>query len=168
MEYETKSHCKYLIALHLILVVKYRKQLLKGDVGDFVKQKITEIAERSEFNIEEIEVNKDHIHILLTISPNISVASYVRRIKQSTTQSLCRDLNGLKSNSGLKKHFGLTDILFALLGMRLLIQFKNTFKSRANYSDSSHRRRFASINGFSRKDSIKSFHNILAFCPFCN
>ena len=33
MEYETKSHCKYLIALHLILVVKYRKQLLKGDVG---------------------------------------------------------------------------------------------------------------------------------------
>ena len=88
MEYETKSHCKYLIALHLILVVKYRKQLLKGDVGDFVKQKITEIAERSEFNIEEIEVVKDHIHILLTISPNISVASYVRRIKQSTTQSL--------------------------------------------------------------------------------
>ncbi|WP_352255691.1 IS200/IS605 family transposase [Pseudoalteromonas sp. 19-MNA-CIBAN-0066] len=88
MEYDTKSHCKYLIALHLILVVKYRKQLLKGDVGDFVKQKITEIAERSEFNIEEIEVDKDHIHILLTISPNISVASYVRRIKQSTTQSL--------------------------------------------------------------------------------
>jgi len=85
MEYDTKSQCKYLIALHLILVVKYRKQLLKGDVGDFVKQKITKIAERSEFNIEEIEVVKDHIHILLTISPNISVASYVRRIKQSTT-----------------------------------------------------------------------------------
>ncbi|WP_350547559.1 MULTISPECIES: IS200/IS605 family transposase, partial [unclassified Pseudoalteromonas] len=63
-------------------MVKYRKQLLKGDVGDFVKQKITKIAERSEFNIEEIEVVKDHIHILLTISPNISVASYVRRIKQ--------------------------------------------------------------------------------------
>ena len=68
-----------------------------------------------------------------------------------------RDLNGFKSNSGLKKHFGLTDILFALLEMRLLIQFENTFKSRANYSDSSHRRRFASINGFSRKISIKVF-----------
>ena len=154
MEYETKSHCKYLIALHLILVVKYRKQLLKGDVGDFVKQKITEIAERSEFNIEEIEVDKDHIHILLTLSPNISVASYVRRIKQSTTQSLWSRFKWFKSNSGLKRQFGLTDILFALLEMRLLIQFENTFKSRANYSDSSHRRRFASNNGFSRKISI--------------
>ena len=85
MEYETKSHCKYLIALHLILVVKYRKQLLKGDVGDFVKQKITEIAERSEFNFEEIEVDKDHIHILLTISPTICVASYVRRRRDRNT-----------------------------------------------------------------------------------
>ena len=103
MEYETKSHCKYLIALHLILVVKYRKQLLKGDVGDFVKQKITEIAERSEFNIEEIEVVKDHIHILLTISPNISVASYVRRIKQSTTQSLWSRFKWFKKQFWVKK-----------------------------------------------------------------
>jgi hypothetical protein len=39
--------------------------------------------------------------------------------------------------------------------MLLLIQFENTFKNRVSYSDSSHRRRFASINGFSRKDSIK-------------
>ena len=105
MEYETKSHCKYLIALHLILVVKYRKQLLKGDVGDFVKQKITKIAERSEFNIEEIEVVKDHIHILLTISPNISVASYVRRIKQSTTQSLWSRFKWFKKQFWVKKTF---------------------------------------------------------------
>ncbi|WP_352283888.1 IS200/IS605 family transposase, partial [Pseudoalteromonas sp. Q18-MNA-CIBAN-0097] len=86
-------------------VVKYRKQLLKGDVGDFVKQKITEIAKRSEFNIEEIEVDKDHIHILLTISPNISVASYVRRIKQSTTQSLWSRFKWFKKQFWVKKTF---------------------------------------------------------------
>jgi putative transposase len=44
MEYQTNSHCKYLIALHLILLVKYRKQLLQGEVGDFIKLKIIEIA----------------------------------------------------------------------------------------------------------------------------
>ena len=56
MEYQTNSHCKYLIALHLILVVKYRKQLLQGEVGDFVKLKIIEIASRSEFNMEEVRL----------------------------------------------------------------------------------------------------------------
>ena len=56
MEYQTNSHCKHLIALHLILLVKYRKQLLQGEVGDFVKLKIIEIASRSEFNVEEIRL----------------------------------------------------------------------------------------------------------------
>ena len=105
MEYQTKSHCKYLIALYLILVVKYRKQLLQGIVGDFVKQKITEISARSEFNVEEIEVDKDHIHILLTISPSICVASYVRRIKQSTTQSIWGRFKWLKKQFWFEKTF---------------------------------------------------------------
>ncbi|MFT6194847.1 MAG: putative transposase [Cognaticolwellia sp.] len=105
MEYQTNSHCQHLIALHLILVVKYRKQLLQGEVGDFVKLKIIEILSRSEFDLEEIEVNKDHIHILLTISPTICMASYVRRIKQSTTESLWRKFGWLKKQFWLEKTF---------------------------------------------------------------
>jgi putative transposase len=105
MVYQTNSHCKYLIALHLILVVKYRKQLLQGEVGDYVKLKIIEIASRSEFDVEEIEVDKDHIHILLTISPAICAASYVRRIKQSTTQSLWNKFRWLKKQFWIEKTF---------------------------------------------------------------
>lgn len=67
MDYETNSHCKYLIALHLILVVKYRKKLLVDEIGDFVKDTFTRISERSEFDIEEIEIDKrsskDHAEI---------------------------------------------------------------------------------------------------------
>ena len=105
MVHQTNSHCKYLIALHLILVVKYRKQLLQHEVGDFVKLKIIEIASRSEFEVEGIEVDKDHIHILLTISPTICVASYVRRIKQSTTQSLWVKFKWLKKHFWIEKTF---------------------------------------------------------------
>ena len=54
MEYQTNSHCKYLIALHLILVVKYRKQLLQGDIGEFVKLKVLSISETSDFSIKGI------------------------------------------------------------------------------------------------------------------
>tara|TARA_B110001454_G_scaffold127216_1_gene118646 strand:+ start:248 stop:643 length:396 start_codon:yes stop_codon:yes gene_type:complete len=105
MEYQTNSHCKHLIALYLILVVKFRKQLLQGEVGDFVKLKIIEIASRSEFDVEEIEVDKDHIHILLTISPTICAASYIRRIKQSTTQSLWGKFAWLKKQFWREKTF---------------------------------------------------------------
>ncbi|WP_152968970.1 IS200/IS605 family transposase, partial [Pseudoalteromonas sp. P1-26] len=66
MEYETKSHCKYLISLHLILVVKYRKPLLNGRQGEFVKKTVFDVSLSSDFRIEEVEIDKDHIHMLIT------------------------------------------------------------------------------------------------------
>jgi putative transposase len=93
------------------LWLNIKKQLLQGTVGDFVKLKIIEISSRSGFDVEEIEVDKDHIHILLTISPTICVASYVCRIRQSTTENLWRKFGWLKSNFGSKKPFSLTDTL---------------------------------------------------------
>jgi putative transposase len=104
-EYQTNSYCQHLIALHLIRVVKYRKKLLQDEVGDFVKLKIMEISSRSEFDVEEIEVDKNHIHILLTISPTICATSYVRRIKQSTTENLWCKFGWLKKQFWLKKTF---------------------------------------------------------------
>lgn len=88
MEYETKSHCKYLIALHLILVVKYRKKLLCGALGQFVKNSIVELSKKSDFTVREIEIDKDHIHVLLTISPKYSVSQHVRNIKQLTNKMI--------------------------------------------------------------------------------
>jgi putative transposase len=85
--------------------VKYRKQLLQGSLGEFVKQKISEIADRTEFNIEEIEVDKDHIYIFMTTSPTICVASYVLIIKQSTTQSLWSKFEWLKRHFWIEKTF---------------------------------------------------------------
>ena len=59
----------------------------------------------SEFEVEEIEVDKDHIHVLLTISPTICAASYVRRIKQSTTQTIWSKFTWLKKEFWLEKTF---------------------------------------------------------------
>ncbi|MDP5132835.1 MAG: IS200/IS605 family transposase [Paraglaciecola sp.] len=98
MKYETKSHCKYLIALHLILVVKYRKQLLAGQLGQFVKTSIVELSTKSDFEVKEIEIeiDKDHVHVLMTISPKFSVSQHVRNIKQMTNNKIWRYAPNLK------------------------------------------------------------------------
>ena len=105
MEYETNSHCKYLIALHLILVVKYRKKLLVGEIGEFVKDTFTRISERSEFDIKEIEIDKDHVHVLLRITPRFSVSQHVRRIKQQTSKDLWLKFPTLKTQFWVEKTF---------------------------------------------------------------
>jgi putative transposase len=105
MDYQTKSHCKHLIALHLILVVKYRKKFLIGELGDFAKRQTIEISARSDFNVEEIEIDQDHMHILITIGTKYSVGQHVRRIKQATTQKLWQAFPNLRRQFWKEKTF---------------------------------------------------------------
>lgn len=103
MDYETKSQCKYLIALHFILVVKYRKQLLHSRIGEFIKKQVIDISNYADFTVEEIEI--DHIHMLITIGTKYSIGQYVRRIKQTTNTRLWRTFPYLKNEFWREKTF---------------------------------------------------------------
>jgi putative transposase len=83
----SKGRSKYLLLVHLIFVVKYRKRLLVT-YGDEVKAKMIEIASRSNFEIDTIEVDQNHIHLMVSYEPNISVTQMVRRLKAETTHDL--------------------------------------------------------------------------------
>jgi putative transposase len=84
-------------------VVNYRKQLFIGDLGQFIKDSTLEISEVSGFSVEEIEIDKDHIHILMRISPKYSVSPHVRNIKQMTTSRIWRVFPALKKQFWLEK-----------------------------------------------------------------
>lgn len=98
-QYHSKSSAKYLLKIHLILVCKYRKQLLI-ETGDYCKQAMFEISQISNFKIDTMEVDKDHIHLLLDIEPKVSVSSIVNRLKSISTNRLWK-----RYKDYLKNHF---------------------------------------------------------------
>ena len=98
--YKSKNHSKYSLKVHLIFVVKYRKKLINKDINFFLKTKIKQIEERSDFRIELMEIGQDHIHLLIDYDPKISVLQIVRRLKQETTFELWK-----VHEAYLKKHF---------------------------------------------------------------
>ena len=69
---------------HVIFVCKYRRNVLIGYEDD-LKQILHDIASKSEFDILEMECEKDHIHLLIESYPKISILSIVRRLKQEST-----------------------------------------------------------------------------------
>ena len=87
MPYRTLNHSKFLIHYHVIFVVKYRKQLLIH-YGDDMKQILQDIADKSDFNIEELEVDVDHVHLLIESVPKLSPLMVVRRLKQISTRRI--------------------------------------------------------------------------------
>src|SRR6266481_5846654 len=84
MDDQSKNHAKFLILYHLIFVCKYRKKLLISS-GNEVKQLFEEIAARSDYSFETLEVDQDHIHCLVKSEPRISPLAMVRKLKQEST-----------------------------------------------------------------------------------
>ena len=72
---------------HLIFVCKYRKKLLIR-YGEFIKNYFEYISSISDFEIIEMEVDKDHIHLLVNSEPKVSVLQIVRKLKQMSTQEI--------------------------------------------------------------------------------
>ena len=73
--------------VHLIFVCKYRKSLLIK-YGNQIKQILSDIAEEKDFEIMEMEVDKDHIHLLVNYNPTQSILEIVRRMKQMSTYTI--------------------------------------------------------------------------------
>ena len=71
-----------------MLVCKYRKKLLVGEMNTFIKNIIYEIESKSDFTIIEMQSDIDHIHIMLQHIPRISISSIVNRIKSITTHRI--------------------------------------------------------------------------------
>ena len=68
--YNRHNRHKYSLKVHIVLVTKYRKQLLKDSIADDVKQKIYDICNSKGYDIIAMETDKDtYIFLSATILP---------------------------------------------------------------------------------------------------
>jgi len=91
------SHSVYDTSYHLVWCPKYRKKVFeRGDVRERAEQLIREISEEYGFEIMELEVATEHVHILLSFPPKRSIGEVVRIIKSNSARQLFREFPLLK------------------------------------------------------------------------
>ena len=83
--YNHKNRHKYYLKCHLIFCIKYRRKILYGKFDDDIKTIFQSVADNSDFDIDIMETDKDHVHFLISYPPNLSVTSIVRKLKQEST-----------------------------------------------------------------------------------
>lgn len=111
--YNCHNKRKYNLKVHIVLVTKYRKQLLKDSIADDVKQKIFDIANTYSYEIIAMETDKDHIHLLLNYDTTDRVCDIVKTIKQETTYCLWQKYPLFLSKQYWKKKIFWSDGYFA-------------------------------------------------------
>ena len=99
-EYQTLSHAKVSLKYHMIFSTKYRRKIL-NPIRESVLSAFKEVENRSDgIKILCMELDKDHIHLLIRFKPRYSIEQVVRRLKQVTTY-----LIWLENEEYLKKYY---------------------------------------------------------------
>ena len=101
--YNRHNRRKYSPKVHIVLVTKYRKQLLKGSIADDVKQKIFDIANTRGYEIIAMETDKDHVHFLIDYDTTDRVCDIVKIVKQETTYYLWQKYGSFLAKQYWKK-----------------------------------------------------------------
>ncbi len=80
-EYRQGSHTKFSIHLHVVWVTKYRKPILQKEIALYVRDVIREECQKMEVDILKGHVSKDHVHLMLSIPPQVTISRLVQQLK---------------------------------------------------------------------------------------
>ena len=86
MKYWTGAHTKHRLKYHLVWIPKYRRRVLLGKIAAHLKALLYQAAEMNQWYIEELAVEKDHLHMLVQLRPDTSVAHAVQIMKGGTSR----------------------------------------------------------------------------------
>ena len=86
--YRKSSHCTYDIKYHIVWITKYRKPVLTGKIAERTRELIRGTRQRNEVEILAGHVSKDHIHLLVSVPPHLSVSRLAQYIKGYSSRKL--------------------------------------------------------------------------------
>lgn len=79
----------YHLSYHIVWGTKYRNKVLNGKVEEDLKGILFQIAKDKEFQITHMEIGlDDHIHLLISTPPKLSVTSIVKWLKGISARQL--------------------------------------------------------------------------------
>ncbi|HMK44013.1 MAG TPA: IS200/IS605 family transposase [Dissulfurispiraceae bacterium] len=101
MEYKLDKGCHsvYALQFHLVMCVQYRKKILTGMLDERLKGLVGQVAEHFKVQILQQETDKDHIHILFSGRPSLSISRFINSLKSVTSRKLRQEFPQV-----MKKH----------------------------------------------------------------
>jgi putative transposase len=96
MGLKSSAHAKYDLKYHFVWCPKYRKVALKSNISKYVSHVIYEIAERYDFEVIELAVMLEHVHMFVSASPEVSPARLIQIVKSITARQVFKRFPSLK------------------------------------------------------------------------
>ena len=103
-KYDSLAHTKYYTRYHIVFTPKYRRKIiytqLRRDIAEYIKR----LCAYKGVEIIEGHMMSDHVHILVSIPPKISVSSFMGYLKGKLSMMIFEKHGNLKYKFG-NRHF---------------------------------------------------------------
>jgi putative transposase len=79
--YRKLTHVVYRCDYHIVFVPKFRYRVLVGKIAELVEQDIRVLCSWREVDVLELSVQADHVHLVCSIPPKVSVSEFMGLLK---------------------------------------------------------------------------------------
>ena len=103
-EIKLLSHSTYRCQYHIVFAPKYRRKVIYGKLREDIGQILRKLCEQKGVEILEANAMPDHIHMLVSIPPHLSISQFMGYIKGKSTLMIFDRHANLKYKYG-SRHF---------------------------------------------------------------
>jgi putative transposase len=97
MRYKSNNNVVYSCKYHVVWCPKYRRKVLVDGVDERLKQICRDVATELQFDIIEMEVMPDYVHMLIEVDPQFGIHRAVKRMKGRSSHDLRQEFPWLRS-----------------------------------------------------------------------
>ena len=96
MKLDSNNHSVFLLYYHLVLVVKYRRNVFDDDISDYAKDMFVRLSENYNITLVEWNHDVDHVHILFKSHPNTEMTKFINAYKSASSRLIKKDFSQVK------------------------------------------------------------------------
>jgi putative transposase len=96
LHYRKTSHTTYDCKYHIVWITKYRKPVLVGDIAVHVREMLRAICKDNDVEILKGHISKDHIHLMVSVPPHLSISKLVQYMKGKSSRKILSRFDDLR------------------------------------------------------------------------
>lgn len=96
MSYRKTANSVYDLKYHVVWVTKYRKPILRGEIAVRTRELIRQTCTTMDVYILKGHVSSDHLHLLISVPPQVAVSVLMQRLKGRSSRRLQEEFGELK------------------------------------------------------------------------
>jgi putative transposase len=90
-QYQKSSHTKYDIRVHIVWITKYRYKIIDQNIAKRLIELFRTICKNQNLKIISGVVNSDHIHIYISLRPDISISKVAQLLKGISANTIMKE-----------------------------------------------------------------------------